>query len=149
MSFVSIWFHAKMFNSTMPDAIAAIYAYPPWQVLSVLKQSASCVFFCLKSRYLSFVFNQKSRSSSSAMYSPHSKHKSHQKNEESHTDLLHQHTAVTYLLQPTTTIPLVQRTWKEFLPSLDQGKIATKREVSKKTLPWKLTLMFKKFDLTV
>jgi hypothetical protein len=46
-------------------------------------------------------------------------------NRENHTDLLHQHIALTYLLQPTTTIPPV--------PSLDQGRIATKRELRKKT----------------
>ncbi len=38
------------------------------------------------------------------------------------------HLPFTYILQPTTTIPSVQRTWKEFLPSLDLGKTATKRE---------------------
>jgi hypothetical protein len=46
-------------------------------------------------------------------------------NKESHTDLLHLHISFTYLLQETDTSPPVQRTWKEFLPSLDQGRIAT------------------------
>ncbi len=50
--------------------------------------------------------------------------KKYHKNKQSCTDLFHQHTAFTYLLEPTTTtIPPVQRTWKEFLPSLDQGRI--------------------------
>ncbi len=56
------------------------------------------------------------------------RHEWYHKNRESHTDLLHQHIAFTYLLQPTTTIPALQRTWKEFLPSLDQGRIEIKRE---------------------
>jgi hypothetical protein len=34
----------------------------------------------------------------------------------------------TYLLEPTITIPLVQKTSTEFLPNLGQGEIATKRE---------------------
>jgi hypothetical protein len=83
------------------------------------------VFLCLKSGYLSFVDNQKSRSSWSAMYSPHHGNKWYHKNRESCTGHLHQHIALTYFLQPTTTAPRVQRTWKEILPSLDEGRIAT------------------------
>ncbi len=55
--------------------------------------------------------------------------KKYHKNKQSCTDLFHQHTAFTYLLEPTaTTIPPVQRTWKEFLPSLDQGRIDSNQE---------------------
>jgi hypothetical protein len=38
-----------------------------------------------------------------------------------------EHIAYTYIFQHTTILP-VQRTLKEFLPSLDQGKIATKSD---------------------
>ncbi len=38
-----------------------------------------------------------------------------------------EHIAYTYIFQHTTILP-VQRTLKEFLPILDQGKIATKRD---------------------
>ncbi len=38
-----------------------------------------------------------------------------------------EHIAYTYIFQHTTILP-VQRTLKGFLPSLDQGKIATKRD---------------------
>ncbi len=72
-----------------------------------------------------FVNNQKSRSSWSAMYSPHPGNKWYHKKRESCTDLLHQHIALTYFLQPTTTTPQVQKTWKEILHSLDQGRITT------------------------
>ncbi len=37
-------------------------------------------------------------------------------NKESHTDLLHQHITFSYLPQPMTISPPMQRTWKEFLP---------------------------------
>ncbi len=47
------------------------------------------------------------------------------RNRESRNDLFHQHIAFTYLLQPTTIIPPVQRTSTKFLPSLDQ--VGTKR----------------------
>jgi len=49
------------------------------------------------------------------------------------TDLLHQHVAFTHLLQPTTSIPLVQRIWEKILPSLDQGRIVTKRGATRLT----------------
>jgi hypothetical protein len=61
------------------------------------------VSYVFKSRYLPFAYKQQSRSSC--------------------TDLLHQwenfvteHIALAYIFHPTTTIPPVQRIWKEFLP---------------------------------
>ncbi len=96
----------------------------PWWVSSVLYTKCFPCVLVLKSGYPSFVNNQKSRSSWSAMYSPHPGNKYH-KNRERCSDLLHQHLALTYFLQPTTTTPPVQRTWKEILPSLDQGRITT------------------------
>jgi hypothetical protein len=56
---------------------------------------------CSESGYLSFIYNQKSRSSWSAVYFPYPGHKWHHKNRKSCTDLLHQHIAFTYLLQST------------------------------------------------
>ncbi len=107
-------------HSNVPGAIAAISAATHGGFRQSSSQSPSCVFLCLKSGYLSFVYNQKSRSSRSAMYSPHPRHNWHHKNREICIDLLHQHIAITYLLQPTTNIPPVQRTSNEFLPRLDQ-----------------------------
>jgi len=52
-------------------------------------------------------------------------HKWYHNNKESRTDLLHLHISFTYLLQQIDTSPPLQRTWKEFLPSLDQGMIPT------------------------
>jgi hypothetical protein len=79
----------------------------------------------LKSGYLSFINNQKSRSSLSAMYSPHPRNKWYDKNRESCTDLLHQHIALTYFLQPTTTTPPVQKDLKrnsaQFRPGQDNN----------------------------
>ncbi len=110
----------KMFNCNVLRAIAAISTATHGRFCQSSSQSPSCVFLCLKSGYLSFVYNQKSRSSRSAMYFPHPRHNWHHKNREICIDLLHQHMAITYLLQPTTTIPPVQRTSNEFLPRLDQ-----------------------------
>ncbi len=119
-----------MFNCTVPGAITAIFAAIHGRFSWSSSQRASCVFLCLKSGYLSFVYNQRFTSIWSAMYSPHPRHKWHHKNRKAaltfSTRILH--LPFTYLLQPTTTIPSVQRTWKEFLPSLDLGKTATKRE---------------------
>ncbi len=88
-------------------------------------QSASHVCLCLKSGYLSFVDDQKSGSIGSAMYSPHPRNQWYDKNRERCSDLLQQHIALTYILQPATTPPPVHRTWNEILHSLDQGRIAT------------------------
>ncbi len=77
----------------------------PWQVLLVVKPEC---FMCLLMLeiYLLFVYNQKLKSSWSAMYSPHPRHKWYHKNRESCTELLHQHIAFTCLLQHTTILPL-------------------------------------------
>jgi len=123
--FVSFLLHANTLNCTIPGAFAAISAATHSEFCQSSTQSASHVFLCLKSGYLSFVNNQKSRSSWSAMYSPHPGNKWYHKNRERCSDLLHRHIALTYFLQPTTTTPPVQRTWKEILPSLDEGKITT------------------------
>jgi hypothetical protein len=115
----------NMLNCTIPGAFAAISIATHGEFHPSSTQSASHVFLCLKSGYLSFVDDQKSRSSWSAMYSPHPGNKWYHKNRERCSHLLHQHIALTYFLQPTTTTPPVQRTWKEILPRLDQGRIAT------------------------
>jgi hypothetical protein len=111
---VSFWFRPKMFNWTVPGAIAAIFAATHSRLHQSPSQSSSCVFLCVKSWYLSFLWNQKSRSSWLAMYSSHPRHKWYHKNRESHTDLLHQHIAFTYFFSLLTLSHWVQRTWKEF-----------------------------------
>ncbi len=80
--FVSFWFHAKMFNCTVPGAITAIFAATHGRFSWSSSQRASCVFLCFKSGYLSFVYNQRFTSIWSAMYSPHPRHKWHHKNRE-------------------------------------------------------------------
>jgi hypothetical protein len=55
-----------------------------------------------------------------------------------------EHIAYTYIFQHTTILP-VQRTLKEFLPSLDQGKIATKRDQQELWLHWQVNS--DKFDI--
>ncbi len=117
-----------MFNCTVPGASAAISAATHGGFHQLSSQSPSPVFLCLKSRYLSFVYNQKSQSSWSAMHSSHPRQECYHKDRESHTDLVHQHIASTYLLQPTTTILPAQRTWKNFCQQLHHGRITTKRE---------------------
>jgi hypothetical protein len=117
--------HANTLNCTIPGAFATISAATHGEFHQSSGQSASHVFLCLKSGYLSFVNNPKSRSTWSTMYSPHPGNKWYHKKRESCTDLLHQHIALTYFLQPTTTTPQVQKTWKEILHSLDQGRITT------------------------
>ncbi len=83
--FVSFLFHAKMLNCTVPDAIAAISAATHGGNHRSSFSSTSCVILCLRSRYLSFVGNQKSRS---GMYSLHPTNQCyHSKNRESHIDL--------------------------------------------------------------
>ncbi len=86
--FVSFLFHAKMLNCTVPGAIAAIFAAIHSGFHMSSSQSASHVFLCLKSRYLSFVYNQKSRLSWSAMYSPHPTHQKYHQNRKSRTEIL-------------------------------------------------------------
>ncbi len=66
--FVSFLFHAKMLNCTVPGAIVAISAATHGRNHRSSFLSTSCVILCLRSRYLSFVGNQKSRS---GMYSLH------------------------------------------------------------------------------
>ncbi len=86
--FVSFLFHAKMLNCAVPGAIAVIFAaiHSGFHISS--SQSASHVFLCLKSRYLSFVYNQKSRLSWSAMYSPHPTPQKYHQNRKSCTEIL-------------------------------------------------------------
>jgi hypothetical protein len=67
-----------MFSCTAPGAITATSAATHGRFHWSSTQSASSVFLCLKSGYLSLAYNQKSRSSWSAMYSPHPKHKCYQ-----------------------------------------------------------------------
>jgi hypothetical protein len=50
-------------NCTIPGAFAAISAATPGEFRQFSTQSAFHVFLCLKSGYLSFVDDQKSRSS--------------------------------------------------------------------------------------
>ncbi len=60
--FVSFFFHAKKrFSCTLPGAIAAISAATRGRFYWSSSQSASCVFLSVKSGYLSFAYNQKSR----------------------------------------------------------------------------------------
>jgi len=61
--FVSFRLHANTLNCTIPGAFAAISAATHGEFHQSSAQSASHVFLCLKSGYLSFVDNQKSRSS--------------------------------------------------------------------------------------
>ncbi len=75
--FESFWFHSKMFNCTVPGAIAAISAATHGRFHWSPSQSASCQII--------FLYDQKSRSSWSAMYSPHPRHTWHHKNRESCT----------------------------------------------------------------
>ncbi len=83
--FVSFLFHAKMLNCTVPGAIAAISAATHGGNHQSSFLSTSCVILCLRSRYLSFAGNQKSRS---GMYSLHPTRQCyHSKNRESRTDL--------------------------------------------------------------
>ncbi len=83
--FVSFLFHAKMLNCTVHGAIAAISAATHGRNHQSSFLSTSCVILCLRSRYLSFVGNQKSRS---GMYSLHPTRQCyHSKNRESHIDL--------------------------------------------------------------
>jgi hypothetical protein len=121
--FVSFRLHANTLNWTILGAFVAISTASHGEFHRSAAQSASHVFLCLKSRYLSFVNNQKS--SWSAMYFPHPGYKWYHKKRESCTDLLHEHIALTYFLQPTTITPQVQKAWKEILHSLEQGKITT------------------------
>jgi len=93
----------------------------PWWVLSVLNPKCFPSVFVFEI-WIPFICW-------SAMYSPHHGNKWYHKNREGCTGVLHQHIALTYFLQPSTTTPPVQRTWKEILPSLDEGRIAkTHRE---------------------
>jgi hypothetical protein len=74
-----------MLNCTVPGAIAAISAATHAGNHRSSFSSTSCVILCLRSRYLSFVGNQKS---TSGMYSLHPTHQCyHSKNRESHIDL--------------------------------------------------------------
>jgi hypothetical protein len=107
-----------MFNCTVPGASVAISAATHGGCHQLSSQSPSPVFLCLKSGYLSFVYNQKSQSSWSAMHSSHPRQECYHKDRESHTDLVHQHIASTYLLQPTTTILPAQMDMKELLPTI-------------------------------
>jgi hypothetical protein len=66
-----------MFNCTVPGAIAAISAATHGRFHWSPSQSASCQII--------FLYDQKSRSSWSAMYSPHPRHTWHHKNRESCT----------------------------------------------------------------
>jgi hypothetical protein len=83
-----------MFNCTVPGAIAAISATTMVGFHQSWHQSASLVFLCLKCGYLSFAYNQKSRSSRSTLnpkpYFPHPGNNGIIKTEiHTHTDLLH------------------------------------------------------------
>jgi hypothetical protein len=69
--FVSFRFHENMLNCNVPSAIAAISTSTHGGFHQSWSQSASPVFLCLTSGYLSFAYNQKSKSSRSAMYFPH------------------------------------------------------------------------------
>jgi hypothetical protein len=107
----------------VPGAIAAIFAAIHSGFHMSSSQSASHVFLCLKSRYLSFVYNQKSRLSWSAMYSPHPTRQKYHQNRKSALrfspsarEFCQSILPFTYLLQPISSIPPVQRIWKEFLP---------------------------------
>jgi hypothetical protein len=60
---LSFLFHAKIFNCTVPGAIAAISAATQGGFCQSLSQSVSFVFLCSKYGYLSFVYKQKFRSS--------------------------------------------------------------------------------------
>ncbi len=60
--FASFWFHGKSFNCTVPGAIAAISAATHGRFHQSSSQRASHVFLYLKSRYLSSIYSQKSRS---------------------------------------------------------------------------------------
>jgi hypothetical protein len=95
----------------VPGPIAAISAATHGGLPRSWSQSTSCVFLCLKSRYLAFDYNQKSRTSWSAMYSSHPGHKWRHKDRGAALTfsirILHLPT-----FQPTTTIPPVQRTGK-------------------------------------
>jgi hypothetical protein len=107
----------------VPGAIAAISAGTHGEFWVYSSQSASCVFLCLKFKCFSFVYNQKSRSSWSAMYTAHPRHKQHHRNRESCNcsppsarEVCHSILHLFPVLQPTTTILPLQRIWEEFLP---------------------------------
>jgi len=122
--FVSFWFHENMFNCTVPGAIAASSATTHGGFRQSWSQSASPVFLCLKSRYLSIAYNQKSRSSRLTIYFPHPGINGIIRTEiVTHTDLLHPSAYWIYLACPASQniITRLQRTWKEFLPSLGQA----------------------------
>jgi hypothetical protein len=123
---VSFWFHAKMFNCTVPGAIAAISDATHGGFRWSSSQSASCVFLCLKSGYLSFVYNQNPDQADQPCILHIPGVDNIIRTEKAALGFSMQ-IAFTYLLQPATTIPPEQRTWIEFLQSLDQGKITTKR----------------------
>ncbi len=88
---------------SVPGAIAAISAANHGRFHWPSSQSASCVFLCLKSRYLSFVYNQKCRSSWPAycIYLP----------------------SPAYDYYPTSAKDL-----KRISANLDQGRMASKRD---------------------
>jgi hypothetical protein len=109
--FVRFWFHAKMFNYTVPGAIVAISAATHGGFHQSSSQSASHVFLCLKSGYLSFVYSR-NLGQVDQPWSPHNPGTNGIIRKEKATltfsiNILH----LTY--RATATIPPVQRTWKE------------------------------------
>ncbi len=137
--FVSFWFHPKMFNCTVPGCLCSHLCCYPWQVSQVLKPEwfPCLLMFEIWVSFICLLQLIKLNSHVCILHIPGIK--KYHKNKQSCTDLFHQHTAFTYLLEPTTpTIPPVQRTWKEFLPSLDQGGIDSnqERERERKQQDW-------------
>jgi hypothetical protein len=133
----------------VPGAITAIFAATHGKFSWSSSQRASCVFLCLKSGYLSFVYNQRFTSIWSAMYSPHPRHKWHHKNRflicwKSCTDLLHQNIAFAiYLPSPAyyyypISAKDLKRIPAKFRPGQDSDQERATRLTPTRALHWHL-----------
>jgi hypothetical protein len=101
--FVSFWFHPKMFNCTLPGCLCSHLCCYPWQVLQVLKPEwfPCLLMFEIWVSFICLLQPIKLNSHVCILQIPGIK--KYHKNKQSCTDLFHQHTAFTYLLEPTTT----------------------------------------------
>jgi len=98
-----------MFNCAVPGAIAAISDATHAGFHRSSSQSASCVFLCLKSGYLSFVYSQNPDQADQPCI-PHIPGVDNIIRTEKAALGFSMQIAFTYLLQPATTIPPEQRT---------------------------------------
>ncbi len=129
ISHVTIPWQSKSWPHIKMASCGTLSKHPQCSHIShTMSTKLKCLSLCLKSRY-HFLFTTRN-SDQANQPCTHQRQKYYlYKNKESCTDILHQQIAFTYLLQPYSTIPPVQRTWKEFW-----GRTTSKRKQQQQEL---------------